>query len=257
MEKSLPGIPEHSNTFGDYIIYFDESGDHSLTDINPEFPIFVLAFCLFKVSDYTSKIVPAIQNFKFKFFGHDMVILHEREIRKSEGPFKLLFDKAVRTAFYENLNRTISEASFKVVACVIEKYKYRTTGYRDDSPYRVAMEFGLERAYYELQSKGQTGKKTFVVFESRGKKEDADLELEFRRLMDRTKIIGMPETFEFLTASKKTNSSGLQLADMVARPLGLHVLRPGQSNRALDIIMEKLRRSPQGEVNGWGLKLLP
>ena len=51
------------------------------------------------------------------------------------------------------------------------------------------MEFGLERAYYELQSKGQTGKKTFVVFESRGKKEDADLELEFRRLIRTVELV--------------------------------------------------------------------
>lgn len=254
MPQVLQGQPAE---FGDYIIYVDESGDHSLTNINPEFPVFVLAFCIFKVSDYTSKIVPSIQNFKFRFFGHDMVILHEREIRKREGQFKLLFDKEVRAAFYQSLNSAIDEAAFKVIACVIDKYKYRNTGYKADGPYRVAMEFGLERAFYEIQAKGQTGRKTFVIFESRGKKEDDELELEFRRLMDCTKIIGMPATFEFLTAPKKANSSGLQLADMVARPIGLHVLRPGQSNRALAIIFKKLRRSTQGDVDGWGLKLIP
>lgn len=257
MDRTPTRPPDELVEFGDYIIYVDESGDHSLTDINPEFPIFVLAFCIFKVSDYTSRIVPAIQNFKFEFYGHDMVILHEREIRKREGPFKILFDKDVREAFYQRLNSTIDEATFKVVACIIDKYKYRNTGYKADSPYRVAMEFGLERAFFEIQGKGQTGKKTFVVFESRGKKEDDELESEFRRLMSRTKVIGMRSTFEFLTASKKTNSSGLQLADMVARPLALHGLRPDQTNRALAIILKKLRRSRQGEINGWGLKLLP
>jgi hypothetical protein len=257
MDKTIPMPHRELFEFGDYIIYVDESGDHSLSEINPEFPIFVLAFCIFKVSDYTSKIVPAIQNFKFKFYGHDMVILHEREIRKREGPFKILFDKDVRDAFYRNLNATIDGAEFKVVACIIDKYRFRNTGYKADNPYRVAMEFGLERAFYEIQGEGQSGKKTFVVFESRGKKEDDELELEFRRIMDRTKIAGMPKTFVFLTASKKTNSSGLQLADMVARPLGLHVLRPDQNNRALTISLKKLRKSREGEINGWGLKLLP
>lgn len=75
--------------------------------------------------------------------------------------------------------------------------------------------------------------------------------------MDRTTIKGMPQTFEFLTALKKTNSTGLQLADMVARPIGLHVLKPSQSNRAVDIILTKLRRSPAGDPLGWGLKVLP
>jgi hypothetical protein len=30
----------------DYIIYVDESGDHSLTSIDPQFPVFTLAFCI-------------------------------------------------------------------------------------------------------------------------------------------------------------------------------------------------------------------
>lgn len=219
--------------------------------------MFVLAFCIFKVSEYTSYVVPAIQNFKFKFFGHDMVILHEREIRKTQGLFKILFNKYIRDSFFQDLNSTIEKTPFKVVACVIDKRKYRETGYIKDSPYRVAMEFGLERVFYELQANSQTGRKTFVVFESRGKKEDLELELEFRRLMDRTTVLGMADTFEFLTADKKTNSSGLRLADMVARPIGLHILRPDQANRAVDILLEKLRRSPKGEVKGWGLKILP
>jgi len=257
MKKKVQSPIEDFANFSDYIIYVDESGDHSLAEINPDFPLFVLAFCIFRVSDYTSKVVPAIQNLKFKFFGHDMVILHEREIRKTEGHFKILFDSEVRESFFETLNKTIDEANFKVAACVIDKYRLRNTGFWRDSPYRIAMEFGLERAFYEIQSRGQSGKKTFVVFESRGKKEDEELVLEFRRLMDHTKVIGMADTFEFIAASKKTNSSGLQLADMVARPIGLHVLRPMQKNRAFEIIEKKLRKSPQGETNGWGLKLFP
>jgi len=37
--------------FSDYIIYVDESGDHGLERIDPEFPIFVLAFCIIRKSD--------------------------------------------------------------------------------------------------------------------------------------------------------------------------------------------------------------
>lgn len=257
MSTNLNSMVGQRPTFGDYVVYVDESGDHSLTEVNPEFPMFVLAFCIFKISDYTSDIVPSFQNFKFRFFGHDMVILHEREIRKTQGPFTILFDKDTRTQFFTDLNQIVEEAKFKVVACVIDKMKFRNTGYVNDSPYRVAMEFGLERVFFELQQRGQSGKKTFVIFESRGKKEDNELELEFRRLMDRTRIQGIPATFEFLTAEKKINSSGLQLADMVARPIGLHVLKPDQSNRAVDIILTKLRRSPSGDTLGWGLKVLP
>jgi hypothetical protein len=40
--------------------------------------------------------------------------------------------------------------------------------------------------------------------------------------------------------SKAANSTGLQLADLTARPIGLSALRPGQPNRAFDIIRSKL-----------------
>ena len=30
--------------FSDYIVYVDESGDHSLKSVNPEFPVFVNIF---------------------------------------------------------------------------------------------------------------------------------------------------------------------------------------------------------------------
>ena len=76
--------------FSDYIVYVDESGDHGLQSIDPEFPVFVLAFCIFKIDDYTNVITPRIQRFKFDHFGHDMIILHEHEIRKSEPPFNVL-----------------------------------------------------------------------------------------------------------------------------------------------------------------------
>jgi hypothetical protein len=56
---------------------------------------------------------------------------------------------------------------------------------------------------------------------------------------------------------KASNSPGLQLTDLMARPVALHHLRPGQPNRAFEIIATKFRRSPSGETEGWGLKRLP
>jgi len=59
--------------------------------------------------------------------------------------------------------------------------------------------------------------------------------------------------FEILFADKKSNSAGLQLADLVARPIGLSVLRPEQPNRAFDAVKPKLLVN-NGRVDGWGLK---
>lgn len=44
--------------YGNFTLYVDESGDHSLESINPEYPLFVLAFCLAAKADYRARIAP-------------------------------------------------------------------------------------------------------------------------------------------------------------------------------------------------------
>jgi hypothetical protein len=94
------------------------------------------------------------------------------------------------------------------------------------------------------------------VFEERGKREDDNLELEFRRVLDNNPT-GDRLPFDIVFSSKKSNAAGLQVADLVARPIGRHLLKPEQPNRAYNIIEEKFRRSPDGGIRSWGLKVFP
>jgi hypothetical protein len=66
----------------------------------------------------------------------------------------------------------------------------------------------------------------------------------------------MPD-FEINFVSKQANSAGLQLADLIARPIGLRILRPQQPNRAFDIIQPKIWRGPQDQSSWYGLKVFP
>ena len=243
--------------FSDYIVYVDESGDHGLSHINPEYPIFVLAFCLLRKENYLKTVVPSIQALKFKYFGHDMVVLHEAEIRKSHGPFKILLNSDVRHRFLEDLTGVIAAAPFTLVASCIMKQAFLERRGGDSNPYHVAMQFGMERIYMELQRLGQRGRKTFMVFEQRGLQEDNGLELEFRRIRDRSHLTGLGDSLDLILASKQTNSVGLQLADMVARPVGRNLLHPAQRNRAFEVVNRKFRRSSEGQLLGWGLKVYP
>lgn len=243
--------------FGDYVVYVDESGDHSLESINAQFPVFVLSFCIFPVAEYVEKVVPRVEQLKFKFFGHDMIVLHEREIRKSTAPFDILLRADVRASFMSDIDSIISESRFGIVACVIDKTEFRARRGNGANPYHVALEFGLERVFLQLQERNQVGRTTHVIFESRGREEDRTLELEFRRIMAETKMRGMAQTLQFKCAPKSANSSGLQLADMTARPIGLHVLRPERPNRAWDVVSAKMVRSKAGQIHGYGLKVYP
>jgi len=233
--------------FSDYIVYVDESGDHSLAKIDPQFPVFSLSFCVVAKADYTTSVVPAVQDLKFKYWGHDSVVLHEHEIRKSKGDFTfLLTNKALREAFYDDLTAVMANAPITIIASVIDKGKLTARYPNPWSPYEIALHFCLERLLIFLTARGQVGKQVHVVFECRGAAEDATLELAFRRIVGGANSWGWVErdfsAMEFVPkfAKKSVNSTGLQLADLTARPIAIKTLRPAQPNRAYDVILTKM-----------------
>lgn len=246
------GVGGHS----DYIVYVDESGDHSLTSIDPDYPVFVLSFCIFRKCDYAERVTPAIRQLKFTTFGHDMVVLHEADIRRKRGAFSRLA-KAPREAFQDRLTDIIGAADFQLVAVVIDKRRHKDRYARPAHPYHLALEYGLERIYRFLKGAGQDDALTYVVCEARGAKEDAELELEFRRIRDGANYFNRPLPIDLIIADKKTNSEGLQLADLTARPIGLSVLRPDQENRAGAVLEGKFYRDKTGNKMGMGLKVFP
>lgn len=68
---------------------------------------------------------------------------------------------------------------------------------------------------------------------------------------------GIKGMFDFHCISKKANLPGLQLADLVARPIGVHYLHPEQHNRAWEMLLPKMRTSHDGKLEGYGLKIYP
>ena len=233
------------------MVFVDESGDHGLEHCDPAYPVFVLAFCIIRKSEYIDLITPAVQRFKFKHFGHDLVVLHEHEIKKAKGEFAFLLVPEKRAVFFPDLNALMEATPMTLVAVVIRKDKLKEQYHKPVNPYHIALEYGLERVTKWLQSQGQAGKITPLVCESRGRKEDDSLELEFRRVA--TKIAG----FDIRFVDKRANLPGLQIADLVARPIGRHVLDPTQENRAYTILEPKFRRGSGGQINGYGLKIFP
>ena len=233
--------------FSDYIVYADESGDHGLVSIDPEYPVFALTFCMIRKLDYADTIVPAIQRFKFDFWGHDAVVLHEHDIRKSKGEFAILMaDQNLRARFYQRLNELIAGAPITLFASVIDKLHLNEKYSKPWNPYRIALLFCMKRLLFNLLQNNQAGKTVYIMFESRGKKEDRELEIEFHRIRNNDENRGYPEPdfrsieFKIRFISKTANSTGLQLADLMARPIALHTLRPEQPNRAYEIIEPKL-----------------
>jgi len=241
----------------DYVVFIDESGDHGLANVDPSYPMFVLALCVLLKQDYIDVVCPAVQRFKFKHWGHDSVVLHEHDIRKPSGSYGFLFNATRRQTFIEDLNALIEAAPFTLIASVVRKNDLARNYVLPANPYHLGLEFGLERLFKFLESKGQADRLTHVVVERRGRREDAELELEFRRVCDGANYMNRRLPFDIVMSPKESNAPGMQLADLVARPIGIKALRPTQSNRAYDVLVPKFRRSPQGDIRGWGLKSFP
>lgn len=248
--------------FSNYVVYVDESGDHGMQKVDDNYPVFVLAFCVFHKRHYTEAVVPALEKFKFKHFGHDLVVLHEHEIRKEKGQFNFFKTRQHKYEFLDELTSIITTSNFILISCAIDKTRLRDKAGIQSHPYHLALGYCLETLYDFLEEKNQTNEITHVVFECRGKKEDNELELEFRRMCDGANKRNIPLPFNIVFADKKVNSTGLQLADLVARPVGMHVLKPEQDNRAFAVLEKKFYcsggRAHAGEgFDGWGLKIHP
>lgn len=64
--ETLPGTAQEGGEsppvgkYSNYIVYVDESGDHGMQTIDANYPVFVLAFCVFHKRHYSEKVVPAL-----------------------------------------------------------------------------------------------------------------------------------------------------------------------------------------------------
>ncbi|QVE21824.1 DUF3800 domain-containing protein [Phocoenobacter atlanticus subsp. cyclopteri] len=239
------------NEFSDFIVYVDESGDHSLSSIDGNYPIFVLAFCIFYKDHYRKNVVTSIQKLKFDYFGHDLVIFHEHDIRKEKGNFTLFKSREEKNIFLNSLSGIMKNSNFILASCVIEKNKIQQQQ-REMHPYHFSLKHCLETLYEFVKEKNQQDKITFVVVESRGKKEDQALEIEFLRICNGENKFNQVLPFRVRIASKQTNSIGLQLADLVARPIRRYILDSTQPNQAMDILKNKFYCSGGRENVGKG-----
>ena len=233
--------------YSDFIVYVDEAGDHG--PVSNEFPVFVLALCIFRKSDYARCVIPAIHELKFRYLGHDAVVLHEREIRKALAPFDFLRRPERREGFLGDVDGLVADAPFDLIAVVIDKRRQALRG----NVYRSALDVGLVQVTKYLRANHEQHL-THVVVESRGKNEDEDLRVAFAEFCEPSGTLDGCN-LDLVFASKQHGHCGLQLADLMARPIGRHVIDPAQRNRAYEILSRKFWGAP--DPVGHGFHVLP
>lgn len=251
--------PKSGPALGDsrFIAFFDECGDHSLAKIDPDFPLFVLAVVVVERAVYRDVILPAFNGFKLRYFHHEGINLHSRDIRLAEGPFNILLNPHVRLRFLSELSAIMEAVPFTLLVSAIHKQRHLEQD-RDGAanPYDLGLAFALERLAHFLE---RAGERTLpLIAEARGRNEDNDLRQVFFRVLANGTAGCSAERFKALDCDlhfqpKRNNLIGTQLADLCAYPCARHILNPEKQNRPYEIVRRKVYE--HAGVSGW--KLFP
>lgn len=239
-----------------FVVFADESGDHSLTSIDKQFPVFAMCLCIFEQADYVHHVTPAIRNLKFDLFGHDLVVLHETDIKRLRGAFAPISHHA-RARFIEGFDHMLLGSSVRIIGVVIDKRRLAQKYLRPAHPYHLALRFGLERVQRFVRSEAPAQSRVPIIAEARGNREDAQLRDAFDLICGDSSYVQASPGLELHVVDKKVNVEGLQVADLTARPIALSVIRPEQRNKAFETIQRRLLADEFGNVAGVGLKVFP
>ena len=97
-----------------YYLFIDETGDHGLTKININFPIFLLSGILIKNNELIH-LELLLTKLNMKYWSTESLILHSREIRKCSNEYKILLDEDLKNQFYKDLNQLILRSKFLII----------------------------------------------------------------------------------------------------------------------------------------------
>lgn len=248
--------------YNSYTIFADESGTDNLDNFKDKDRYFVLAFCLFDKNHYRKIAVPSFQKLKFDTFGYDQVIIHGYDMMNCIGDFECLQDSKLRKIFLDRLTEIIESTNFILIATVIDKQKLKQKYVSPQNPYEIALEYSLERIYNFMKEKKQDNRVTHISIESRGKQQNLRLEKAFKAIKNGKNWSNQNFPFEIKFIDKKSNSTGLQLADLVAEPIRSQHLRPHKINPNFQSLQHKFycrggRELTGSNFKGYGLKVFP
>ncbi len=240
------------------VLFLDESGDHSLSKIDPQYPLFVLGGVIME-QDYAEGELPEqLSRFKQSLFGRADIVLHTADLVRNRGGFERMKEPAFRERVYRELNTLMDGLRYTAVACAIRKDEHLARyGVAALDPYLLSLDILVECFCFEI-GRGGTG---VIVAEKRDPTLDRELDIAWLNLkIQGTRYVQAKDVAARITGlnlrSKADNVAGLQIADLVVSPIGRHVLgKPEKED--FRVVRRKLRTNRAGEYRGVGLVVLP
>ena len=164
----------------------------------------------------------------------------------------MLRNAEIRESFLNDINRMITSAPFQVAATIIDKRDFAGDGADEGNPYKFALRQCLGAANEIIHGRDVDNRRTPVICESRGRREDRDLADSFHEICPVGPNLFGELPFDLVMADKKVNSTGIQMADLVARPLArLYLDGKSGTSRAGEVLRAKFDiRWTQGRYRG-------
>lgn len=207
-----------------HIAFVDESGDHALSPVNDEYPLFVMVACVFEAETYADAFVPALTRLKLKHWGHEAVVLHEREIRRPTGDFAFLLHPDRRSDFMSDIEQLVRHSGASLHGVIWDKRRTQMGGCFE-SVYNRCLEGLIKDVSVATHARSDLR----WIIESRGARED-------RQACAGLGNLKTAHAAQTIFVPKTRNLAGLQLADLCARPIGAHYLNPTKRSRAFEVL---------------------
>ena len=244
-----------------YNLYIDECGDQNLEHYDPNFPIFTLCGILVPLRNLNA-LDNAFNNLKLQIFGNKEVVIHSVDLRKWKGDFSILRNTELRERFLQGITNILQQHDvYVIVSCTILKEqlnKFCVRGEENDV-YGLSLAYLLERSIFSVDNNAEPNPDISVIVEERGKKEDKKLLNYYNGLrnngtkwVDADRFRNRISRFNF--KAKKDNIIGLQIADLIAYPITIHLLYPDRENPAYEAFKHNIF-SDNGRL--LGQKVLP
>jgi hypothetical protein len=241
-------------------MFLDESGNHDLNVIKPEYPVFVLGGVIVDRTYARTVIDQRMRELKQEFFGREDIILHTAELIRWKNEFAFMkHDEKLKQRFLTALSAMMADLEYQVVACAINKRAYAAKYGTKDDIYRYSLTLLVERFCYEIGNVTDGG---MICAETRRPDLDHEMNMAWENIKRNGLRFAGPSKIDtriidLALKDKRLNIAGMQLADLVVSPIGRYLPeKPTHGN--WEVVESKFRRRPGSEnYLGTGLIIMP
>ena len=132
------------------VLFLDESGDHNLSKIDPQYPLFVLGGVVVDQTYAEGELSERLNRLKQGLFGRSDIVLHTADFVRNRNGFERMKEPAFRQVVYRELNTLMKSLSYTVVACAIRKDEHLARyGLAALDPYMLSLDILVERFCFE------------------------------------------------------------------------------------------------------------